>query len=68
MKWKPSRWQESLRRFEEFFSSIGAALGRAERRRNAAYYIQGLLLPGERKSVEPLAERLRVDSQRLGIK
>lgn len=65
MKWKPSRWQESLRRFEEFFSPIGAALGRAERRRNAAYYIQGLLLPGERKSVEPLAERLRVDSQRL---
>jgi SRSO17 transposase len=27
--------------------------------------VQGLLLPGGRKSIEPLAERLRVDAQSL---
>ena len=27
--------------------------------------MQGLLLPGERKSIEPMAERLGVDSQKL---
>ena len=32
-----------------------AGVGRAERRRNGAYYVQGLLLDGERKSIEPLA-------------
>ena len=40
-------------------------LGRSERREGAALYVQGLLTPGERKSIEPMAERLGVDSQRL---
>ena len=42
-----------------------AELGLSERREGAALYVQGLLMPGERKSVEPLAERLGVDSQKL---
>jgi SRSO17 transposase len=40
-------------------------LGRRERREGAALYVQGLLLPGERKSIEPMAARLGVDSQKL---
>ena len=35
-----------------------AALPRAEQRRWAPLYVQGLLLPGERKSVEPMAARV----------
>ena len=42
-----------------------AELGRSERREGATLYVQGLLLPGERKSIEPLAERLGIDSQKL---
>jgi len=42
-----------------------AELGRSERREGATLYVQGLLLPGERKSIEPMAERLGVDSQKL---
>jgi hypothetical protein len=29
------------------------------------HYVQGLLMPGQRKSLEPIAARLGVDSQRL---
>ncbi|HEX2091471.1 MAG TPA: transposase [Longimicrobiaceae bacterium] len=32
--------------------------GRAEQRHWAPLYVRGLLLPGERKSVEPLAQRV----------
>lgn len=33
-------------------------MGRAERRRWASVYVRGLLLDGERKSIEPMAQRL----------
>jgi DDE superfamily endonuclease len=42
-----------------------AFLGRRERRAAATGYVQGLLMPGQRKSIEPMAERLGVPSQRL---
>jgi SRSO17 transposase len=35
-----------------------ARLGRKERRRWAPFYLKGLILPGERKSVEPMAARV----------
>jgi len=35
-----------------------ASLGRSERRHHGSLYVQGLLLDGERKSIDPLAERL----------
>ena len=44
---------------------VVAQLGRSERRVAAARYVQGLLMPGQRKSVEPMAERLGVDPQGL---
>ena len=40
-------------------------MGRSERREGAALYVEGLLLAGERKSIEPMASRLQVDSQKL---
>ena len=35
-----------------------ASVGRAERRHHGALYVQGLLLDGDRKSIEPLARRV----------
>jgi SRSO17 transposase len=35
-----------------------ASVGRAERRHHGSLYVQGLLLDGERKSIEPLAGRV----------
>ena len=45
-------------RLEEFLSKLLRHLGRSERRHHGALYVQGLLLDGERKSIEPLAQRL----------
>jgi len=42
-----------------------APLGRSERRTAATSYVQGLLMPGQRKSIEPMAARLGLESQRL---
>jgi SRSO17 transposase len=45
-------------RMEEFVSKLLRHVGRSERRRHGALYVQGLLLEGERKSIEPLARRV----------
>jgi SRSO17 transposase len=45
-------------RLEEFLSKLLRQVGRSERRRHGALYVQGLLLDGERKSIEPLAQRV----------
>ena len=45
-------------RLEEFLSKLLRHVGRSERRRHGALYVQGLLLDGERKSIEPLAQRV----------
>lgn len=50
---------------EAFLSSLTGALGRAERRVAATRYVEGLLLEGQRKSIEPMAARLGVDAQSL---
>jgi SRSO17 transposase len=46
------------RRFEAYLDAIAGVLGHADRRAPARAYRTGLLLPGERKSVEPLAARV----------
>src|SRR4051794_15894676 len=48
-------WEGELGRWLEPFL---ARLGRKERRRWAPFYLEGLILPGERKSVEPMAARV----------
>jgi SRSO17 transposase len=45
-------------RFEAYLDAITAVLGHADRTRPARAYCMGLLLPGERKSIEPMAARL----------
>jgi SRSO17 transposase len=65
MEWNARLWREHVPELAGFLSPVVKGLGRSERRAGAARYVQGLLLPGGRKSIEPLAERLRVDSQSL---
>lgn len=45
-------------RFATFLSRISSVLGHADRREPLRAYISGLLLPGERKSIEPIAARI----------
>jgi SRSO17 transposase len=65
MKWDERLLKQHLKQFQYFVTPLLATLGRSERRGNAARYIEGLLIPGERKSMEPMAERLQVDVQSL---
>ena len=46
------------KRLEHFLADLVAPLGRSERRHWADVYVRGLLLDGERKSIEPLATRV----------
>src|SRR5580658_2151456 len=45
-------------RLDRFLRDLVEPMGRSERRHWAQVYIQGLLLDGERKSVQPIAERI----------
>src|SRR5688500_10629803 len=51
----PTDWQAA---FEAWLAPFLARLGRAEQRRWAPVYLQGLLGPGERKSGQPMAARV----------
>ncbi|HEV2123007.1 MAG TPA: IS701 family transposase [Chloroflexota bacterium] len=46
------------REFEQWLRPFIAVLGHAARRRWAPVYLRGLLAPGERKSIQPLAARV----------
>jgi len=65
MEWNARLWKSSVPQFTNFMTSLVSTLGRSERRRAATHYVAGLLLPGERKSIAPMAARLGVDSQSL---
>ena len=65
MKWNARLWKNSVAQFTKFMTPMVATLGRSERRRAATHYVEGLLLPGQRKSIEPMAARLGVDAQSL---
>lgn len=54
MRATPSGWRAA---FEAWRAPFLARLGRVEQRRWAPVYLQGLLGPAERKSVEPMAAR-----------
>ena len=47
-----------LAHFESFVKRIGGVLGHADRQVPFGHYCTGLLLPGDRKSVEPMAARI----------
>jgi len=44
--------------FEQYVEHLAGAVGHADRRAPLADYCRGLLLPGERKSIEPMAARV----------
>jgi SRSO17 transposase len=52
------------RRFAAYIEGLAEAAGHADRHGPLKYYCTGLLLPGERKSVEPMAARLAPDNVR----
>jgi len=45
-------------RFEQYLSKLHEAIGHADRREPLRAYLTGVLLPGRRKSVEPMAARI----------
>jgi SRSO17 transposase len=46
------------RRFQQYVERLSDALGHADRREPLRAYLTGLCLPGERKSIEPMAARV----------
>jgi SRSO17 transposase len=52
-------------RLEEFAAEVLESLPRSDQRATGGLYVRGLLLDGRRKSMQPMAERLGVDHQRL---
>ena len=65
LSWNARLWKESVTQFLEFLNPLIAGLGRSERRLAATRYVEGLLMPGQRKAIIPMAERLGVDAQGL---
>ncbi len=65
IRWNTRLWKQSVEQFHEYLRPLVAGLGRSERRVAAARYVEGLLLPGQRKSIGPMGERLGVDAQSL---
>ena len=47
--------QDSEARFESYVDALAMVIGHSDRRVPLKAYCEGLLLPGERKSVEPMA-------------
>ncbi len=50
------------RRFAAYIEGLATAVGHEDRHAPLKNYCRGLLLPGERKSIEPMAARLDPDS------
>jgi SRSO17 transposase len=54
----PKHRLPEAKRFDAYVEKLDAAVGHADRREPLRAYLSGLLLPGERKSVEPMAAKL----------
>jgi SRSO17 transposase len=53
--------EESARRFEKYVEGLASVIGHADRVGPLCDYCTGLMLPGERKSVEPIAGKTDPD-------
>ena len=58
----PNQLQKLDRELGRFLDDMVTGMGRPERRSAMRHYITGLLLDGERKSVQPMAARLSSDA------
>jgi SRSO17 transposase len=65
MEWSGPLLQRGAKHLAGFLTPVVTELGRSKRRVAAGRYVHGLLLPGQRKSVAPMAARLGVDAQGL---
>ncbi|GIH47226.1 SRSO17 transposase [Microbispora rosea] len=61
----PEHLAHVRRQLESFAAEMFAPLTRRDQRAKALTYLRGLLLDGRRKSMQPMAERLGIDHQRL---
>jgi SRSO17 transposase len=52
------------RRFAAYIEGLATAAGHQDRQAPLKNYCKGLLLPGERKSIEPMAARLDSENNR----
>jgi SRSO17 transposase len=50
---------------EDFAAGVFAGLPRSDQRATGLRYLRGLMLDGQRKSMQPMAERLGIDYQQL---
>ena len=64
MSTKASEPSPQQKRFAAYMDGLAKAAGHADRKIPLRSYCTGLLLPGERKSVEPMAARLAPDNVR----
>ena len=55
---KPREIERFRLKLEAFLADVVLPMGRMERRQHAEEYVRGLLMDGERKSIEPMAGRL----------
>ena len=55
---KPREIERFRLKLEAFLADVVLPMGRKERREHAEEYVRGLLMDGERKSIEPMADRL----------
>ena len=55
---KPQEIERFRLKLEAFLADVVLFMGRKERRQHAEDYVRGLLMDGERKSIEPMADRL----------
>jgi SRSO17 transposase len=56
--------QACAERFDEYIDILANVVGHADRRAPLVAYCSGLILPGERKSVEPMAARIAPENVR----
>src|SRR5512134_3366056 len=61
----PGQLRKIERQLEDWFAHLLDGMGRRERREALAGYLRGLLLEGERKSIEPIAERIVSDATQV---
>jgi hypothetical protein len=61
----PEQIAEVRPRLVEFTAGMLGELARSDQRAAGELYLRGLLTDGRRKSMQPMAERLGVDHQRL---
>jgi SRSO17 transposase len=61
----PEKMDEIRPRLEAFAARILGGMGRRDQRAKGELYLRGLMLDGQRKSMQPMADRLGVDYQQV---